>query len=1151
MYQAPLQNLGKLRLFGIGSCQPPLRREPTRALGQRSSWRRALPLLLASFAFFGGVACSAQSLVLDSFNAGATAGSVRAGSSWVGNVTQNATSITVGGTATDVNGWGATGLSLNASSMAFIAITGQRDSGHAATRFSIQLEDRNLNTQVLSVSATAFSAGALTLVQIAIPRWNSGFDAAHITGWSIGGGGLGLAAFRMTFDQLAFTATTSPGVPIAPVVTGSFGASTRAIGETITFTVNATGTAPLTYQWFKNSTIAVANTATATTAALTLANLTALDSGTYTCTITNAAGSVGSDAFALTVTPAPAAVGAPVINSAVADVATTTGAYTYQISATNTPTSYAASGLPVGLSLNPTTGTITGTATVPGVYAVDLTASNATGASGAFTLTLTVRALPIISSSATVSGSVGRTFSYAIAASNTPTSFNVGALPAGLVVNPSTGAISGTPTTAGITTVTLSATNATGTGATATLVITINAISAGGGGGGGGGGSGGGGGTVPTGSAPVILSQPVGQNAAEGAGVTFTVGASGTDLNYQWSRNGVVLTGAVFSTISLNNVRGGDAGTYTVLVSNSAGAVTSVGAALTIVGLPSSPTITTQPVASTVTAGGSAGFSVVASGASPLTYQWLKDGAVIGGATAATLNLSGVTVASAGRYSVVVTSSGGSVTSSAGVLSVSAPSIAGTYFGSFAGNGGSFGLRLGSDRTGVFLGFATAARVALVSLDVVVDAGGRFSVTQRSGSAVTPATNPPTAAANADITISGAIAADGTVSGVVPALNLTFSAPTGTSAGSTSAVAGYYQSGVAGGSGQSLALVGPAGEALVVTLSGPSADGGRGTVTAAGAITVTTAGNAAITASISVAAGTIATTATTAAGATITYGGTGSIGGEKLINISTRSLTGTAADTLIVGFVITGTEPKPVLVRAIGPTLSTFNVDGALSAVRLEVFRGPVSMVVGTDWGAPANNPTDVAATAARVGAFALPANSRDAAVLLNLPPGNYTAVVTGQGGVSGVALVEVYDATVGVIPTAQRVVNIATRATAGTGDNTLIAGFYVSGTVPKRVLIRGVGPSLAQFGVTGVLARPQLSVAAGATELAQNAGVATSTDLAGIVAASAQVGAFALVANSQDAAILINLAPGAYTARVSGVGATTGAALIEVYEVP
>jgi hypothetical protein len=147
--------------------------------------------------------------------------------------------------------------------------------------------------------------------------------------------------------------------------------------------------------------------------------------------------------------------------------------------------------------------------------------------------------------------------------------------------------------------------------------------------------------------------------------------------------------------------------------------------------------------------------------------------------------------------------------------------------------------------------------------------------------------------------------------------------------------------------------------------------------------------------------------------------------------------------------------------------------------------------------------------------------------------------------------LVEVYDATIGVIPTAQRVVNIATRATAGTGDSTLIAGFYVSGTVPKRVLIRGVGPSLAQFGVTGVLARPQLSVAAGATELAQNAGVATSADIAGIVAASAQVGAFALVANSQDAAILINLAPGAYTARVSGVGATTGAALIEVYEVP
>ncbi len=155
------------------------------------------------------------------------------------------------------------------------------------------------------------------------------------------------------------------------------------------------------------------------------------------------------------------------------------------------------------------------------------------------------------------------------------------------------------------------------------------------------------------------------------------------------------------------------------------------------------------------------------------------------------------------------------------------------------------------------------------------------------------------------------------------------------------------------------------------------------------------------------------------------------------------------------------------------------------------------------------------------------------------------------MNGASGVALVEVYDATVGDIPKAQRVVNIATRATAGTGDNALIAGFYVSGTVPKRVLVRGVGPALAQFGVSGALARPQLSIRQGQTVVWPKEGMAAANNAAAAAAAASQVGAFALPANSQDAAILIYLAPGAYTAQVAGAGATTGVALIEVYEVP
>ena len=168
-----------------------------------------------------------------------------------------------------------------------------------------------------------------------------------------------------------------------------------------------------------------------------------------------------------------------------------------------------------------------------------------------------------------------------------------------------------------------------------------------------------------------------------------------------------------------------------------------------------------------------------------------------------------------------------------------------------------------------------------------------------------------------------------------------------------------------------------------------------------------------------------------------------------------------------------------------------------------------------------------------------------------DLPPW-MPLVVTGQAGATGIALVEVYDATPGAIPRDQRIVNLSTRAVAGnTSDTILIAGFVVTGSVPKRVLIRGVGPALTQFGVAGALARPSLAVFSGNTVLAQNAGWTTTADTSAITAAAQQAGAFAFAATSQDAALILNLAPGSYTAQISGVAGTTGVALVEVYELP
>ena len=164
---------------------------------------------------------------------------------------------------------------------------------------------------------------------------------------------------------------------------------------------------------------------------------------------------------------------APVITSSTAANGAMGTVFSYQISATNNPTSFSATGLPAGLSLNTSTGLISGTPRTEGTSTVTLSATNSAG-TGTATLTLTIAApaVPAITSATTANGAVGSAFSYQITATNTPTSYGATGLPAGLSVSASTGLISGTPTAAGSSTVTLSATNITGTG-TATLTLTI------------------------------------------------------------------------------------------------------------------------------------------------------------------------------------------------------------------------------------------------------------------------------------------------------------------------------------------------------------------------------------------------------------------------------------------------------------------------------------------------------------------------------------------------------------------------------------------------------------------------------------------------------------------------------------------------------
>jgi hypothetical protein len=255
--------------------------------------------------------------------------------------------------------------------------------------------------------------------------------------------------------------------------------------------------------------------------------------------------------------------------------------------------------------------------------------------------------------------------------------------------------------------------------------------------------------------------------------------------------------------------------------------------------------------------------------------------------------------------------------------------------------------------------------------------------------------------------------------------------------------------------------------------------------------------------------------------------------GSRLSNLSVRTPLA-EGQNLIVGFVVQG-GAKPVLVRAAGPGLARF-VGGTHPDPRVTIFDPARAQVDANDsWS------SSLAPVMQALGAFAFPSGSADAALQREVATG-YTAHVNGPG--SGIVLVELYDAQTGVSP---RLVNASARNRVGTGANVLIAGFIVDGASPKTLLVRGVGPGLTRFGVDGVLADPLLTLfSQGGIELAAN-----DDWPAELAPTFTRVSAFGLGVGSKDAAMLVTLAPGIYTAQVSGVGATTGEALVEIYEVP
>lgn len=266
----------------------------------------------------------------------------------------------------------------------------------------------------------------------------------------------------------------------------------------------------------------------------------------------------------------------------------------------------------------------------------------------------------------------------------------------------------------------------------------------------------------------------------------------------------------------------------------------------------------------------------------------------------------------------------------------------------------------------------------------------------------------------------------------------------------------------------------------------------------------------------------------------------------RIANLSTRAEARTGIEQLVLGFVLAGTGDRAVLMRGVGPGLVPFGLSASevLSDPQLELFSNGTSIRSNDNW---SDQDDDIAGVSGGLGAFGLAEGSHDAALLETLIPGAYTVALTGTDGGTGLTIGEMYDAGTGVGDV--RLVNLSSRGYVGTGNAVLILGIVVR-EGPRRLLVRGIGPGLGDKGIADFLPDPvvRLVDAAGNTVFSNNdwGSAASAPELA---AAFVATGAFALDDGSGDAAMIVTLPPGQYTALVSDRGSASGVALVEIYE--
>ena len=460
--------------------------------------------------------------------------------------------------------------------------------------------------------------------------------------------------------------------------------------------------------------------------------------------------------------------------------------------------------------------------------------------------------------------------------------------------------------------------------------------------------------------APTVLTQPISQSVPQGTAATLTVAAYGSPtLSYQWYKAGVAITGATAASYSIASPQAGDAGSYTVRVGNSLGNVLSNPAILAVTVPAPVFTLQPSPAAVSVASGRTVVFNATATGSAATTYQWtLNGGTAIPGASVTTdpiLMVTGASSADAGSYVCTATNPGGSTASASAVLTVVSTSNPG-YLTNVSARG-----YVGTGSGILIGGFGV---VGTGSKQVLIRGIGPGLNTQfqLTGYVADPQV----------VLFSGP---NGVTSNGQPVQNDDWATPEYGAGATQSAMAAAFTA-------LGAYSIPPSSLDAALLFSVPVTGGGY-------------------TAQVSGANG------GTGTGVIEIYDADSGAPATRLANLSARDLVQTGQNILIGGFYIGGSTAETVLIRGIGPGLNTeFGLAGWLVQPVLALYSGGTPIYSNTIWG---GDPV-LAAAEATVGAYSIPSSSLDALLLVTLPPGGYTAQITGLNGTTGLAVVEIYE---------------------------------------------------------------------------------------------------------------------------------------------